>query len=84
MTRLPPERRAELAGIWSPAHRGAFCPECGALAKRARTCHWEEGQRTRYHRCPTCGITFKSIETDPVALACSATPTNVPHGEPTP
>ena len=52
---------------WSQQY-GAECPVCGYFTRFAY-CHlpWQDGIKTRYHRCPHCNNNFKSIALDPVA-----------------
>ena len=49
---------------WSPKY-GAVCPGCGRIKTPTNTTRpWDGVYRIRYHRCPECGLRFKSIETD--------------------
>ncbi len=45
---------------------GVTCPACGSQLKTTkwvyRTMPWSGNFRERYHKCPECGICFKSIE----------------------
>jgi rRNA maturation protein Nop10 len=52
--------------IYSPMHSAAKCPQCGEWAKRTHALPWDEdrGMRLRYHKCPVCSYTFKSIQED--------------------
>jgi C4-type Zn-finger protein len=45
---------------------GVKCPACGGQLKKDkgifRTRPWEGSCRERYHKCPVCGLRFKSVE----------------------
>lgn len=47
---------------WS-ARDGAVCPLCNARRCRVTTSSgWVGDVRERFHRCPDCGLRFKSVE----------------------
>ena len=51
---------------YSPRY-GSRCPRCGELPVKAYHREpWKDDIRERYHRCPECGLRFKSIQVDPV------------------
>lgn len=41
-----------------------ICPACKAITRVSRTLRWEDRTRIRYHRCPKCGASTKSVEED--------------------
>ena len=58
------EKASSMGVTWSPKY-GAVCPECARTKTPTTTTRkWEGACRIRYHRCPDCGLRFKSIETD--------------------
>lgn len=40
-----------------------LCPLCHSELKVYKTFDWDGETRIRYHKCPACGRSFKSIET---------------------
>ncbi|TVM15047.1 hypothetical protein DPQ33_16295 [Oceanidesulfovibrio indonesiensis] len=54
-------------GVDYSGRYGAVCPVCGAERCRVTaTGPWIGSCRERFHRCRTCGLRFKSVETDHV------------------
>jgi formate dehydrogenase maturation protein FdhE len=48
---------------------GVVCPACGVQhppkgAGVTRTMAWSRGMRERYHRCPLCHCSFRSVESN--------------------
>lgn len=57
----------EAYGVSYSPRYGARCPRCGELPVKAYHREpWKDDIRERYHRCPACGLRFKSIQMDPV------------------
>jgi len=51
------------SGVTYSARDGGVCPMCGHHRCRIyRSLPWESGSRVRYHRCPSCGASFKSVD----------------------
>lgn len=53
------------AGVDYSAKHGGVCPVCGAAKSRVtNTSKWSGSVRERFHRCRSCGLRFKSVETE--------------------
>lgn len=58
------ESKEKTAVDWSPKN-GGVCPLCGQKKCHVRSVgRWSGSVRERYHRCPRCLHSFKSVEFD--------------------
>lgn len=75
VTRIPVEhvrelvRRAKAGAVDFSRRNGVVCPMCGqklgpGFLHVTVTKPWTGACRERYHRCPVCKWTFKSVESD--------------------
>ncbi len=76
VVRLATAREAAAGGVDYSPRSGASCPWCGKKTRIYRTLPWDGRLRVRYHRCyqrgcpiASMGVSIKSIEVDPVAVA---------------
>ena len=60
-------RRAQETPVTYDRIEGVRCPLCGEVLPTKgcgvrKTGAWERGARARYHTCPLCAWSFKSVE----------------------